>query len=183
MSAIFWISFALLVYVYAGYPLLTWVRATIHPRLRCRDACEPSVSVVVVAYDEEDRIGRRIENLLALEYPRDRMEIMVATDGSTDRTVERAREYESRGVTVRSFAVRRGKAAVLDDVVPSAHGEIVVLADARQRFAPNAIRALVRNFADLAVGAVSGELMLSAARDGAAVGEGSSFYWKYEKFI
>jgi cellulose synthase/poly-beta-1,6-N-acetylglucosamine synthase-like glycosyltransferase len=135
-----------------------------------------------VAHDEEHRIGSRLDNLLSLEYPRDKLEVVLASDGSTDGTVERARQYEAAGVQVRAFAKRRGKPAVLNDVVPAARGEIVVLADARQRFDGDAIRALVANFADPAVGAVGGELML-APTGGATIGKGACFYWRYEKFI
>src|SRR5213079_1765166 len=117
------------------------------------------------------------ENLLALDYPRERLEILLASDGSTDATVSRARRYEAAGVWVRSFVQWRGKAAVLNQLVPSARGEIVVLADARQRFEPAAVRALVANFADPTVGAVSGDLTLASPRSGAATGEGTCVYW------
>jgi cellulose synthase/poly-beta-1,6-N-acetylglucosamine synthase-like glycosyltransferase len=137
--------------------------------------------VIVVAYNEEHRVGPRLENVLALDYPREKLEIVLASDGSTDETVERARCYEAQGVRVRAFDNRRGKAAVLNDVVPSARGKIVVLADARQLFEPGALRALVADFADRWVGAVSGELMM--APNPTAIGAGASFYWRYDKFI
>jgi len=139
--------------------------------------------VVVVVHNEEDRIASRLENLLAVDYPRKKFDIILASDGSSDNTVEIARRYESAGVLVRAFRRRRGKASVLNDVVPSARGEIVILADARQRFQPGAVGALVENFFDESVGAVSGELMLRPARAGGAVGQGACFYWRYEKFI
>src|SRR5712692_3099852 len=180
---LFWTALLLLGYLYIGYPIAAWLRALLCPRSHARAAAEPFVTVMVVAYNEEDRIDARLENLLALDYPRDRLEIVLASDGSTDETVDRACRYEDAGVRVRAFAERRGKAAVLNDLVPSARGQIVVLADARQRFEPGAVRALVANFADLTVGAVSGELMLTPTRAGAAVGEGACFYWRYEKFI
>jgi cellulose synthase/poly-beta-1,6-N-acetylglucosamine synthase-like glycosyltransferase len=84
-----------------------------------RGAAEPTVTVIVVAHDEEHRIGSRLDNLLSLDYPREKLEILLASDGSTDGTVERARRYEEAGVQVRAFAKRRGKPAVLNDVVPS----------------------------------------------------------------
>ena len=95
----------------------------------------------------------------------------------------RAARYENQGVTVRHFDQRRGKAAVLNDLVSLATGEIVVFADARQRFEPRAIRALTANFADPQVGAVSGELVLQKRRGTSPRGEGAGFYWRYEKFI
>jgi biofilm PGA synthesis N-glycosyltransferase PgaC len=171
IAGLFWFSLVALVYVYAGYPLVAWFRGHLRPKLCNRGAIEPLVSVVVIAHNEAARIGARIENLLASEYPAGKIQIIVASDGSTDETVDRALRYQSRGVTVKAFRDRRGKAAVLNDVIPSAKGRIVILADARQSFEPAAIRWLVANFADPSVGAVSGELMAPG------------FYWQYEKFI
>jgi poly-beta-1,6-N-acetyl-D-glucosamine synthase len=182
-SILFWTALFLLAYLYVGYPLAAWLRAHLWPKPHHCNASASMVTVIVVAHNEQDRIAARLENLLALEYPRDRLEIVLASDGSTDATVDRARRYRDAGVRMRPFRQRRGKAAVLNDVVPSARGDIVVLADARQRFDPGAIRALVANFADPNVGAVSGELMLTPAQRDAAVGDGVSFYWRYEKFI
>jgi len=181
----FWLAFSLLLYVYIGYPLLIWLRARVHEQAYRRVDSEPLVSVIVVAYNEAQRIERRIENLLSLDYPRQKLEIVVASDGSTDGTDTRARWFERAGVRVRAFETRRGKAAVLNDVVPLARGEIVVLADARQRFASDALRALVADFADRRVGAVSGELEIRTRSNdaGTTIGAGSSFYWRYEKFI
>src|ERR1041384_8282851 len=138
LEAIFWMSLALLVYTYAGYPVLAWGWAALRPRPSTPRAIEPTVSVVVVAYNEAPRIGPRIENLLALDYPPGQLDIVVASDGSTDGTAERARAYASRGVRVIGFEDRRGKPSVLNDLLPKARGEIVVLADARQTFEPGA---------------------------------------------
>ncbi len=182
MILLFWLSLFLLAYVFVGYPLIAALRARLRPKPPAAGRCEPAVTIVVVAHNEEDRIAARIDNLLALDYPREKLEIRVASDGSTDRTVVRARVYESARVIVKAFHQRRGKAAVLNDTVPTATGEIVVMADARQRFDRDALRALVANFADGRVGAVSGELMMTAG-EGAAVGKGVGFYWRYEKFI
>ena len=124
---VFWIALSLLVYLYFGYPILAWTRAKLWPKAHRREAAEPVVTVIVVAHDEEHRIEPRLDNLLSLDYPREKLEILIASDGSTDGTVERARQYEEAGVQVRAFAKQRGKPAVLNDVVPSARGEIVVL--------------------------------------------------------
>lgn len=180
---LFWLAFALLGYVYLGYPLVAALTALVQSKPHHRAPIEPSVSVIVLAYNEGERLAARIENLLALDYPRDRLEIVVGSDGSTDDTVACARQYAQRGVNVRPFPVRRGKPAVINELVPSARGEIVVFADARQRFDRGAVRALVANFADRRVGAVSGELMLRAHHDAAAAGHGTAFYWRYEKLI
>jgi cellulose synthase/poly-beta-1,6-N-acetylglucosamine synthase-like glycosyltransferase len=146
-------------------------------------AIEPTVTIVVVAHNEGRRIDARLTNLLEIDYPRDRVEIILASDGSTDDTVERARAFESAGVTVHAFERRRGKPAVLDELVPKATGEIILLADARQQFDRAALRALVRHFADGNVGAVSGELVLMKTESTSAAGDGAGFYWRYEKLI
>jgi len=182
-ALIFWSSVFLLAYTYVGYPALAWARATLRPRPPRALGIEPTVTILVAAHNEVARIADRIENLLALDYPRDNLEILLASDGSTDGTVERARAWEQDGVSVVAFESRRGKPAVLNDLVPKARGEIVVLADTRQRFDPAALRALVGPFADPRVGAVSGELVLTLPDNGAVVGEGVGFYWRYEKFI
>jgi len=144
---------------------------------------EPTVSLVIVAQNEATRIERKLENVLALQYPRDLLEILLASDGSTDDTVGRARTYEAAGITLIAFKTHRGKPAVLNDVIPKARGEIVVLADVRQRFEPGALLAIVRPFADPNVGAVSGELCLTDDAGNTAAGEGIQFYWNYEKLI
>jgi biofilm PGA synthesis N-glycosyltransferase PgaC len=181
----FWAALAVLVYVYAGYPLIAYLRGTVRHKPVSRISSEPFVTVVVVAYNEAQRIERRIQNLLWLDYPHEKLEIIVASDGSEDDTAHRARAFEKAGVRVWAFHCRRGKAAVLNDVVPSARGEIVVLADARQRFERDTIRALVADFGDANVGAVSGELVIRAraAERASTIGAGASFYWEYEKFI
>jgi poly-beta-1,6-N-acetyl-D-glucosamine synthase len=182
-AALFWTSVAGLAYALVGYAVAVCLVARRWPRPVIRRAVRPRVTVVVVAYNEADRIAARIENLLALEYPRDLLDIVVASDGSTDQTVARARAYEP-AVRVVACPARRGKPAVLNEIVPSARGEVVLLADARQRFAPSALTALVEGFADETVGAVSGELMLvNEDQVEQAAGEGVAIYWNYEKSI
>jgi glycosyltransferase involved in cell wall biosynthesis len=181
--AVFWTGIGLLAYVYVGYPLVAAVRARVGRRPQLRAPVTPRVSVVVVAYNEADRIEDRIENLLALDYPASRLDIVIGSDGSTDDTVERARRYQSRGVRVYAFHQRRGKPAMLNDLVARVGGEIVLFADARQRFDRGTLRAIVANFADPTVGAVSGELVIEPSAGAAAAGHGAAFYWRYEKFI
>ncbi len=180
---LFWVSVLLVGYTYLGYPALMGAWAALRSRRPRSLGGKPMVSVVIVAHNEAMRIAGRLENLLALDYPRDRLEVLLASDGSTDGTPERARAYVQAGVRVISFETRRGKSAVLNDLVGKARGEIVVLADARQRFETGALRALVGPFANPQVGAVSGELILTENAEGTAVGEGVGFYWRYEKFI
>ena len=180
---VFWIAVLLLAYTYLGYPLVVLLRATWWPRYWRSGDESPAVTIVVVAYNEAARIKRRLLNLLSLDYPGDRFDIVVASDGSTDETAARVRATIKYGpVTVLAFDRRRGKPAVLNDVVPRARGDIVVLADARQHFEKGALRALVAPFADPEVGAVSGELMLMSVGT-TPDSEGVGFYWRYEKAI
>ena len=180
---VFWAAIVLLLYVYAGYPLVAWLRSTLLPRHRVRAAAEPTVAIIVAAHNESDRIEARIENLLALDYPADRREIIIGSDGSTDDTAARAGRYQDASVRVEAFREWRGKPAVLNALVLGSTAEIVLFADARQRFDTNVLRMLVSHFADPTVGAVSGELMLTADGSGTSIGRGTSFYWRYEKFI
>ena len=180
---LFWASLLLLSYTYAGYPLVALMRSRLWPKQHRRAPAEPTVSIVVAAHNEGACIEERIENLLALDYPADRRQIIVGSDGSTDDTVSRASRFVDAGVRVHAFRRWRGKAAVLNRLVMSSSGEIILFADARQRFDPGVIRQLVSHFADPTVGAVSGELMLSDDGAGTSMGRGTSFYWRYEKFI
>ena len=180
---LFWSSVLLIVYTYLGYPCLLWLWAKIRSRPCRRQGGEPSVVLIIVAHDEARRMDARLQNVLSLDYPRHRLEIWLASDGSTDGTVEQARAYEPAGVRVIEFQRHRGKPATLSDVIPRANGEIVVLADARQRFDSGAIRMLVAPFADPQVGAVSGELVLTPDSEGTAVAHGLGCTWRYEKFI
>ena len=182
-SILFWVSVGLLGYTYLGYPALIWLWATLQPPPPRRRGTEPTVTLVIVAHNEAARIAGRLENLLSLDYPGDRVEIVLGSDGSTDGTADRGRAFDHAGVTVVGFETRRGKPAVLNDLVPKARGEIVIMADARQRFERGALRALTAAFEDPRVGAVSGELILTDIANATTVGKGVGFYWRYEKFI
>jgi poly-beta-1,6-N-acetyl-D-glucosamine synthase len=179
----FWMAFLMLGYICIGYPILARIRAVINPKTRRRAPIEPTVTIIVAAHNEAQRIERRLRNLLALDYPKDKLDIVVGSDGSTDDTVARAAAFASAGVIVHDFRQRRGKPAMLNTLVPQASGEIVVFADARQRFDNMALRALVANFADPGVGAVSGELVMTATPDAEVGGEAAATYWQYEKLI
>ncbi len=184
MELLFWFAVSLLAYVYAGYPLLMTLFAVRRARPEPpADPMYPPVTVIVTVYNEAARIEGRLDNLLSLDYPRDRLEIFVGSDGSEDATVELARRYAPFNVRVFAFAFRRGKASMLNDLIPRASGAIVVLADARQQYAPDALKTLVAGFIDPSVGAISGELILGDVPQGSAVGAGVGLYWRYEKHI
>lgn len=181
---VFALAFACVIGTYVGYPVVLWAWARFASRPIIRSAILPSVCVVIAARDEATRIGPRVANLLALDYPGDRLEVVVVSDGSTDGTAERAREAAGSDPRVRVIAFERpaGKAAALNAGVEAARGEIVVFADARQRFRPTTVRLLVENFADPTVGVASGRLVLEDP-EGSEVGEGLSLYWHYELWL
>src|SRR3954454_18533442 len=165
MFLLFWVSTLTIVYVYAGYPALLAVWAAWRgaarpktPRGRHAPGETPSVSIVIAARNEEARLPARIDNLLALDSPADRRQIIVVSDGSTDDTMRALAPYAH--VVDAIDAPARGKAAALNLGVARATGEILVFADARQMFAPDAVRALIAPFADPAIGGVTGELLL-----------------------
>ena len=162
MRFVFWLSALAVVYVYAGYPLLlaAWARLRPRPLPPAAAAADdvPHVSIVIAARNEASRLPARIDNLLALDYPADRRQIIVVSDGSTDDTLGALARF---GTAVETIAVPAcGKAAALNAGVSRATGTILVFADARQMFAPDAVRELVAPFADPAIGGVTGELLL-----------------------
>lgn len=184
LPALFWSSVALLAFAYIGYPIVIWLVGRWWPRpIRRTSYVEPSISVVIVVHNEALRIEERLRNLLAVDYPRNRLEIIIGSDGSTDGTIDRIRAVEDVAITPVIFEGRRGKAEVLNDLIPRAGGEIVVLADARQRFEAGTLRALVEPFGEPRVGAVSGELILTDGPEGQGETQGVSLYWRYEKLI
>lgn len=171
-----------LAYTYVGYPSLIWLLARRFPRAVNRGAYQPRVAVIVIAYNEAARIGRKLDTCIGVDYPKEKLRILVASDGSDDDTNALVAAYADRGVTLLAFPTRRGKAACLNDAVASCEEEIIVFTDARQRLDAHAIRYLAENFADPLVGAASGELMFET--DGMTeFGEGVDAYWRYEKFI
>ena len=181
MAYVFWISLGTLVYIYAGYPLLVWVLAQLFGREPQRRDITPTVSLLIPAYNEAAHIEQKLENSLALAYPRDRLEIVVASDGSTDQTNAIVERFRGAGVRLLAMPDNIGKAAMLSRVVPSLTGEIVVFSDASSQLEPGALRQLVRSFADARVGCVSGGYRLRSGdtlRD-----DGEGLYWRYEAFI
>lgn len=177
-TVLYWSSLGLVAYTYGGYPLLISALARLRPRPTRTAEIEPTVSVVLAAHNEGPRIGAKLDNLLALDYPPEKLQVVVVSDGSTDDTndVVSGAAYAERNVLLSRLEPQGGKAAALNRGVQRASGEVVVFCDARQRLDPGALRALVPHFADPQVGAVSGELMLEGSR-------GPGAYWAYEKRI
>ncbi len=172
------ISCGLLGYTYAGYPLLVHLLGRLRPRLDLRWAIEPEVSFVIAAHNEEKSIAAKLDNTLGLDYPRDKLEIVVAADGCTDRTEEIVGRYAGRGVRLFAPHGRLGKTATANAVVPTTRGAILVFSDATGLYNREAVRRLVANFADPSVGAVTGRVVYSYDRGMAAQG-----FAAYQRFV
>ncbi|MEN1939572.1 glycosyltransferase family 2 protein [Luteimonas sp. MJ174] len=183
MSLVFWSCALLVAFTYAGYPLCILLRARCAPRpvAACGDAPLPMVSVVMPVHDGEAIVAAKLRNLLGLDYPGDRIELLVACDGCSDGTARVARGTGDARVRVLEFGNRRGKAACLNDAAAEAVGDVLLMVDVRQRIESGALRALVAHLADPAVGAVGGQLRFEDPDTGFAAGVDA--YWRYESGI
>jgi glycosyltransferase involved in cell wall biosynthesis len=180
LRAVFWVAGGALAWTHVGYPLAAAALARARPRPARRADVTPGVAVVVAAHDEEDVIGRRVENLLELDYPTDRLRVVVASDGSTDGTDAAVAAIAERDPRVSLVsAPRRGKVPAQDAVVAGLESEIVAFTDANSVWAPDALRTLVRSFADPDVGYVCGRLELQRT-DGT---NREGVYWRYELWV
>jgi len=179
---VFWFSLLSVLYVYAGYPLLLMAWQRFFPRPVRKQPYEPTVSIVIAMHNEAADAESRIRNCFQLDYPADKLEIVVSLDAPTDGTDELLSAFRSEKVVIVTSTLRRGKAAALNAGVARASGDIVVFADARQRFERRAIRELVANFADDSIGVVSGQLVILDAQ-GRESGDAAGLYWRYEKAI
>jgi cellulose synthase/poly-beta-1,6-N-acetylglucosamine synthase-like glycosyltransferase len=181
-AVIFWSSAVALFYTYAGYPLLVALVSALKHRKVRRAAIEPTVSVIITAYNEERDLTAKLDNTLALDYPRDLLEIIVASDCSTDRTDDITREFAVHGVRLHRQSERLGKTAAQNAAVEQARGEIILFSDATSLYEPDVLRAIVPNFADAKVGCVAGRLIYVDGSD-SHVGRGARSYWNYETFL
>lgn len=178
----FWAAAAVLFHVYAGFPALLAVAGRIRNRRVAAADVTPPLTLIIAAYNEEACIGARLDNALATDYPRDVLEIIVASDGSSDRTAAIVESYASRGVRLLELP-RRGKIFALNDAVVHARGEILVFSDANTMVARSSLRALARNFADPEVGGVVGHTGYRLAADSEPAARGESLYWRYDTFL
>lgn len=183
MKWVFWISVALIAYAYFGYPAWLWIRSWWSPRPVRRGNLEKSVSAILVVKNEQSVIAGKLQNLLSLAYPPEKMEIVVVSDGSTDNTDPIVLEFaQNPRVRIMRKASSQGKAAGLNDAIHAATGEILLFTDARQTIERGALGNLIENFADPEVGCASGELMLGDPGRG-ETGQGIGLYWLVEKRV
>lgn len=173
---LFWSAVAFVVYTYTLFPALVFLRGLIFRKPYVSAEITPRVSLLIAAHNEEKSIGAKLDNVLALDYPADCLEIIIASDGSDDGTSAVVQQYAQRGVRFLDLP-RLGKAPVLNAAAATANGKILVFSDANSMFAPDAIRALVRPFADPRVGGVAGNQRY--LRQGSDGGERS--YWRFDR--
>ncbi len=180
---LFWLSFVVLAYTFVGYPCLIFFLGRFLPKKRGTQVSQtlPTLTVVLAAYNEEQRIAARLQNLFASEYPQDKINVVVVSDASTDSTVEIIKNFGDSRIQLVVQPQRSGKAQCLNTAAVAATGDLLVFADTRQRFAPNTIAKLAEHFQDPKVGAVSGALMIESAAS--SVGGGVDAYWRFEKFL
>jgi cellulose synthase/poly-beta-1,6-N-acetylglucosamine synthase-like glycosyltransferase len=182
MRYLFFFSLFMIFYVYLGYPLLAAILARLLNKQVRKAALEPFVTILIAAHNEEEVIGPTLENKLSLDYPNEKVEIVVISDGSTDKTDKIVEGFKDKGVKLLRQVPRSGKTSALNMGVTEAIGEIIVFSDANSMYEKDALRALVRNFADVSVGYVTGK-MVYIDPSGSVVGDGCTAYMKYENLL
>ena len=178
----FYFSVLVVLYVYVGYPVTVAFVGLVLRRNVCKGAFEPEVTIIISAYNEEDNITQTIENKLNQDYPREKLEIVVVSDGSTDKTDDIVRDFSAQGVRLIRQEPRAGKTAAVNKAVAEAKGEILVFSDANSLYSGNALHDIVCNFGDPAVGYVTGKMVYTNP-NGETIGDGCTTYMRYENFL
>ncbi|MFN8859198.1 MAG: glycosyltransferase family 2 protein [Gemmatimonas sp.] len=182
LKLLFWTGLLAVVWSYAGYPLHLWLLARGRRRPEAAPVGLPSVTVIVAAYNEERHLAAKLDNLLALAYPKEQLQLIVASDCSTDGTHAIAQRYAEAGVELAALPERGGKTAAQNLAVTRATGDIVVFTDATTEFAPETLHDLLAPFGRPEVGCVGAELEYVSTK-GSVVGRGAGAYWRYEKAV
>ncbi len=181
-QVIFWLAIAALVYVYAGYPILVYLVSLIFPKKIKRAAFEPQVTILITAYNEEKAIRQKLQNTLEIDYPKEKLEILVASDGSTDQTDEIVKEFAKYGVKLFRQEGRVGKTVTQNNAVEISTGEIILFSDATTDYKFDVLREILPNFADESIGCAAGKLIY-VDNSASNVGKGAQKYWNYETFL
>lgn len=179
---IFLLASAALFYTYIGYPLFVYLVSLAFPKHISKNEFEPTVTILITAYNEEKAIRSKLENTLTIDYPKNKLEILVASDGSNDRTDEIVKKFADRGVKLFHQVGRKGKTYTQNKAVEKASGEIILFSDATTEYQSNVLREILPNFADETVGCAAGKLIY-VDRSDSDVGKGAKSYWNYETFI
>jgi cellulose synthase/poly-beta-1,6-N-acetylglucosamine synthase-like glycosyltransferase len=181
MAVLFWAAAAVVVYTYVVYPAAVYLAARTRAEPAPDASFRPTVSIVLSLYNEEANVTAKLESLRALDYPPALVQVLIGSDGSTDRTNELLREQSALApMTVVCSDQRAGKPAMLNTLVPMATGDLLIFTDARQRLERGAVRELAKHFSEPTIGSVSGELLFE---DVSGKPAGVGLYWEYEKFI
>jgi cellulose synthase/poly-beta-1,6-N-acetylglucosamine synthase-like glycosyltransferase len=179
LEIVFWLSVAALIYTYVGYLILLLILSAIKGKPVRRLDYTPKVSVIIAAYYEERDLAAKLENTLALDYPKSHLEIIVTSDCSSDRTDEIALSFASKGVRLHRQTQRLGKTAAQNAAAELAQGEILLFSDATTNYRPDVLNVMVPSFADKDVGCVTGRVIYTADTE-SHVGQGTRSYWSYE---
>jgi cellulose synthase/poly-beta-1,6-N-acetylglucosamine synthase-like glycosyltransferase len=181
---LFWGSLGLILYSYVLFPLLVVLRGMLWRKPYESEETNPLplVSIIIAAYNEEREIGGKLENIRSIDYPRERLEVVIASDGSTDRTNAIVQSYEGHSVKLLALS-RLGKAGALNAAVAASIGEILVFSDANSMYKADALLALVRPFADTTVGGVAGNQCYLKRKEVSLVGAGERSYWDFDRII
>lgn len=182
MTLLFWTSIIGILAAYVGYPMVLAALSLVRRRPVQKSETLPNVSILIAAHNEDEVIEATLRNKLQLDYPSDKREILVISDGSEDRTEEIVRRFHDQGVKLLVQNPRQGKTAALNRAASEAVGEILVFSDANSMYRPDALRAIVANFADPRVGYVTGK-MIYVDETGSVIGDGCSAYMKYENVL
>ena len=177
----FWISGMIILYGYFGYPAVLNLLVKYYKKPVQTGEITPDITLLVCAYNEEDIIREKIQNSLDLDYPSEKLKIIIASDGSTDRTNAIVSEYKGEKLILVNYAERRGKVSVINNTVPQLESDIIVFSDANTMYQKDAIKKLVRNFNDPSVGAVSADVILHSEET--TFGRSESLYYLYERWI
>ncbi|MHB8499934.1 MAG: glycosyltransferase family 2 protein [Candidatus Acidiferrales bacterium] len=180
---VFWCAAFLMLYIYAGYPLWIYFRSRLHPRPQRQGSLLPTVSIIVAVHNGAAMLRQKVAHLLSLDYPQDRMEIEIVSDGSTDGTDDILKEFRDPRVKCFRCSEHCGKAEALNIGMQSATGEILLFLDIRPWIENNALQLLLSNFADPQVGCVAGELVLRDDGHDAGAKAVGGLYWRYEQWI
>jgi len=176
---VFWISFFIIFYAYAGYFIFLALSAFFFRRETiCDNQFTPFVSMVIAAYNEEKIIEQKLKNSLEIDYPENKIEFIIGSDGSTDKTNEIVEKYENNRIKFFSYKERKGKVSLINRIMEKANGEIIVFSDANTIYEKDAVKEIVSCFTDNSVGGVCGELILKKYKEQATSDEIK--YWKYE---
>lgn len=181
-ATVFFISIALLFYIYLGYPLFVYLISILFPKKVKSGEFAPKVTILITAYNEELSIAQKLENTLEIDYPQEKLEILVASDGSTDKTDEIVKSFADKGIKLFRQEGRVGKTITQNNAVERANGEIILFSDATTNYQKNVLQAILPNFADEKIGCVAGKLIYVDNSE-SNVGKGAKSYWNYESFL